>query len=434
MKIAIIGYGAQGKSALNYWNDGKNQLTVCDQNTDIKLPEGVNAQIGQEYLADLSGFDLVVRSPSIHPRDLAAVPPEKITTNTNEFLRICPTKNVIGVTGTKGKGTTSSLIAEMLSAAGKKVHLCGNIGIPPLELLKENIQPDDYVVLELANFQTLDLKYSPHIAVCLMVVPEHLDWHADFEEYKNAKKQLFRNQTKDDIAVYFHGSDVSKEIVSAGNAKRIAYFSREAAYVENDQIIIDDQIICGTDEVKLLGKHNLQNVCAAITAVWQITKDKAALKKVISTFGGLEHRLEFVRELDDVRYYDDSFGTTPATAIVAIEAFSQPKVLILGGSDKGTGFDELGQSVAKSSVRHAILIGDTAEVIKESIEHYDTEKNVSLTHLPGKVTMEEIVQLARSKTKPGDVVLLSTGCASFGLFANYKDRGDKFKLAALELR
>ena len=219
MKIAIIGYGLQGASSYKYWRDG-NSITICDQNEIKDPPRDVELLIGEDHLKNLNDFDLIGRSPSVHPRDIISANGEqikdKITTNTNEFFKVCPSKNKIGVTGTKGKGTTSSLITKMLEAGGKKVHLGGNIGTPPLEMLEAGINESDYVVLELANFQLIDLKYSPHIAVCLMVVPEHQDWHEGMEEYVTAKKQLFIHQTPSDIAIYYSDNEISKDIASSG--------------------------------------------------------------------------------------------------------------------------------------------------------------------------------------------------------------------------
>ncbi|MEI6249479.1 MAG: UDP-N-acetylmuramoyl-L-alanine--D-glutamate ligase, partial [bacterium] len=311
---------------------------------------------------------------------------------------------------------------------GKTVHLGGNIGTPPLEMLEAGINENDYVVLELANFQLIDIKYSPHIAVCLMVVPEHQDWHEDMEEYVTAKKQLFINQTPSDIAIYYSENEISKDIASSGSAIKIPYFKDPGANIENEVIEINGQRICRTDEVKLLGRHNLQNVCAAITTAWQIDKNISPLKDVVVSFAGLEHRLELVRELNGVKYYDDSFATTPESAIVAIEAFKDPKVIILGGSDKGAEYIKLAKTVAGGNVKHAVLIGDTAKSIEQAL------KNEGFSdYYFGSKDMNEIVELCKEKSSPGDVVLLSTGCASFGIFKDYKDRGEKFKKAVQEL-
>lgn len=432
MNIAILGYAAQGSSTLDYWHSDDNQITICDQNENLEIPDGFVARLGKDCLKDLDEFDILVRTPGLHPRDIVAANSEailhKVTTNTNEFMKVCPTKNIIGVTGTKGKGTTSTLIAKMLEAAGKKVHLGGNIGTPPLDLLKENIQPDDWVVLELANFQTIDLKYSPKIAVCLMVVPEHLDWHSDFEEYIAAKQQLFINQETNDIAIYYAENENSLSIADASQGKLIPYYEKPGAVISGGIISIDGHEICKTKELKLLGKHNWQNVCAAITAVWQVTQNIEAIRLVAISFTGLEHRLEFVREFEGVRYYDDSFGTTPETAIVAMEAFKEPKIVILGGSDKGVRYHQLAKAVVSNNARHVVAIGDTAEAILHELAALKKE-HVTSTLLKGQVGMDEIVAAARSQAKPGDIVLLSTGCASFGLFKNYKDRGEQFSRA-----
>jgi UDP-N-acetylmuramoylalanine--D-glutamate ligase len=433
MKIAILGYGKQGASAAKYWSkDKSNSITICDENENAKIPAKYDKKLGKDYLKDLDKFSLIVRSPSVHPKQIAkANSPETlfdVTTNTNEFFKTCPSKNIIGITGTKGKGTASTLITKILQAAGKTVHLGGNIGTPPLELLENGIKKDDFVVLELANFQLIDLKYSPHIALCLMIANEHLDWHGDSVEYVNSKKQLFVHQKPKDIAVYYAQNLSSQEIAASGSGKKIPYYSPPGAIIENDDIVIDNQSICSTDEIKLLGQHNWQNVCAAVTVAWQITQDVKAIRSAIIDFGGLQHRLEFVRKLAGVKYYDDSFGTTPETAIVAIEAFKEPKIVILGGSDKGASFDELAKTVASSNVKKAVLIGDTADKIKKSL------KEAGFTNcVDGGKTMKEIVKSAKDQAKTGNVVLLSTACASFGMFENYEDRGKQFKKAVKAL-
>jgi UDP-N-acetylmuramoylalanine--D-glutamate ligase len=432
MKVAILGYGSQGLSAYEYWHAKGDEITICDRNEQLQLPDGVQTKLGEYYLHHLDGFDLIVRSPSVHPKDIvAANSPDilnKVTSVTNEFMRVCPTKNTIGVTGTKGKGTTSTLITKMLETDGKRVHLGGNIGIPPLELLKNDIQPADWVVLELANFQLIDLQTSPHIAVCLMVTGEHLDWHNDTEEYFIAKSQLFSHQTNDDIAIYYGANETSQRIASTSPGWKMAYMAEPGARVEGENIIIDNQTIAGVNELKLLGQHNWQNVCAAITAVWKITQNVEAIRTVLTSFSGLEHRLELVGELDGVRYYDDSFGTTPETAMVAIQAFNEPKVIILGGSDKGANYDDLAKVVLSNNVRHALLIGQQAPRIQQALEAADFRD-----FSPGGSTMSDIVANAREQASNGDIVLLSPACASFDMFKNYQDRGEQFSKAVQAL-
>lgn len=434
MKIAILGFGLQGKSAYEYWKNG-NEIIVCDKDENLELPPDVQKQLGPNYLKNLDQFDLIVRSPIVHPSDIAkANSPEilvKVTSNTNEFFKVCPTKNIIGVTGTKGKGATCTLIAKMLETAfagQRKVHLGGNIGTPPLDLLKNDIKAEDYVILELANFQLIDLKYSPHIGVCLMVVDEHLDWHKDSQEYITAKQQLFAHQNEQDIAIFYGLNDYSQHIASISKGQKIPYMRHPGADVIENKVVIDGQEICDVSEIKLLGKHNWQNICAAVTAVWQVAQDTQAIKSVLTTFKGLEHRLELVREINGVKYYDDSFGTTPETAIVAIQAFAQPKVIILGGSDKGASFDELAKAVKNSNIRSVVLIGQMAPKIKQALDKIGYQKIIE-----GGKTMPEIVAVAKSQAQPGDVVLLSTACASFDMFQNYEDRGEQFKKSVLAL-
>ncbi len=427
MNVALLGYDTEGKASYEYYQALGTQITICDQKTDLAVPDGVGTQLGEGYLDNLDQFDVLVRTAGLPPRLVLEKNPgvaAKITSHVNEFLRVCPTLNVIGVTGTKGKGTASTLIAKMLEAAGKQVRLGGNIGVPPLTFLSE-LTADSWVVLELSSFQLIDLGLSPHIAVCLMVVPEHLNWHKDMAEYVAAKSQLFEHQTSDDVAIYFADNAVSYEIAGTGAGRKVPYYQSPGAWVNGNMLTIDGQEVCTTDELKLLGKHNWQNACAAITAVWQAgAHDIAAMRSVLTSFTGLEHRLEFVRELGGVRYYDDSFGTTPETAIVALQAFAQSKIVILGGSDKGADYAELAQVIAQSNVRMAVLIGEQAGSIREALEKAGFDNLVG-----GGNTMNEIVNVARANARPGDVVLLSTGCASFGMFENYKDRGNQFKTA-----
>lgn len=430
MKVAILGYDTEGRASFDYFTALGHEVTICDQKTSLETPVGSENVLGAAYLDNLDRFDLVIRTAGMPPSVILDKNPgldDKITTQINEFLRICPTKNVIGVTGTKGKGTTSTLIANMLAGAGKDVQLGGNIGVPPFTFL-DKLSADSWVVLELSSFQLVDLRLSPHLAVCLMVVPEHLDWHSDMPDYIAAKSRLFMHQQVDDTAIFFAGNELSTQIASASQGKKIPYFALPGAVVENDQIVIDKQIICQTDELKLLGEHNWQNACAAVTTAWQVTQDVPVLRSILTTFNGLPHRLELVRTLAGVSYYDDSFGTTPDTAIVALQAFTQPKVLILGGSDKGASYEALAHAVSKGNVRQVLLIGEQAARLQQALEAAQYTN-----FLPGGTTMKEIVANAKSHARTGDVVLLSPACASFDMFKDYKDRGAQFSAAVQSL-
>lgn len=451
MKIAIVGWGVEGQSAYRFFGPGHDYLIVNEhqpanfppQSPRVKLqflggrrPAGMVGTVADlSYLDGVEACELIVYSPAAaknlekkfgHAEDFWA----KTTTVQHLFFEHVKSRHIIGVTGTKGKGTTSTLIAQMLEAAGYRVHLGGNIGRSLLDFVSE-VQPDDWVVLELSSFQLYRLNHSPHIGVCLMIAAEHLDWHSDLAEYMDAKANLFKYQTSSDVAIYFSHNELSAQIASHGAGRKLPYFKPPGARVNGEGMIVVGEPpakIIKTDELKLLGAHNHQNVCAALTAVWQVSQNAPALRSVLSAFGGLEHRLELVRELDGVSYYDDSFGTTPETAIVAIEAFERPKILIAGGSDKGIPFDGLADAVVAGNVKHVIAIGDTGPVIEKLLR---TRGYTAITG--GLAAMPDIVAAARRQAGPGDVVLLSTGCASFGLFKDYKDRGNQFKAAVNNL-
>jgi UDP-N-acetylmuramoylalanine--D-glutamate ligase len=431
MNIAILGFDLEGRSSYEYFSAQGHELEIRDRNPDLRVPDGVPSVLGDDYLDGLDRFDLLVRTAGLPPHDILDKNPGvdgKITSNMNEFLKACPTKNVIGVTGTKGKGTTSTLISLMLKAAGKQVVLGGNIGVPALELLPE-VNTDSWVVLELSSFQLIDLQHSPHIGVCLMVVPEHLDWHPDIDHYTHAKSRLFAGQAADDIAIYFAENDTSKQIASAGSGRKLPYYASPGAYIEGDTVTIDGQAVCQTSELKLLGRHNWQNVCAALTAVWQVTQDVKALRSVLTTFSGIEHRLQLIRELDGVRYYDDSYGTAPETAKVAMEAFEEPTIIILGGRGKGIPFDDLASFIAgRPNIKQVIAIGETGPEIAALLRQNGYDRITE-----GGTSIEEIVGQARELAKPGDVVLLSTACTSFDMFKNYKQRGEQFTKAVQAL-
>ena len=449
MKIGIVGWGIEGQSAYHYFGPEHDYLIVNEEPRGDFPPESDKVKIqfisqartpgltgnvkDLSYLNGLEACDKIIYSPTAYKnlKEHFGDDPGvwgKATTERHIFFETVKTRNLIGVTGSKGKGTTSTLVAKLLEAQGKKVYLGGNIGRGFLDFVRE-VSPDDWVVLELSNFQLQDFPYSPHIAVCLMVTKEHLDYHPNMDEYVEAKTGMFRHQKSDDIAVYFAKNEYSKKIADYSPGKKIPYYEAPGAFVREDGMIAIGQTeVINKKEVKLLGEHNLQNICAALTAVFEAvgSVDKAAA--VLSSFSGLEHRLELVRELEGIKYYDDSFATTPEAAVVALKAFDGPKVVILGGSDKGLAFEPLADEVVKSNVRQVIAIGITAEKIADLL------KSRGFTNIiPGLRTMPEIVAATRKAAQPGDVVLLSTGYPSFGLFKDYKERGNQFKAAVREL-
>jgi UDP-N-acetylmuramoylalanine--D-glutamate ligase len=426
MQVAIIGFGVEGQSAVHYWQDQAADITVCDQNTSLVLPANVQGQLGDGYLHNLDRFDVVMRSAGIHPEIILKENPgiaSKLTTVINEFVRVCPSKNIIGITGTKGKGTTSTLTTRMLEAAGHKVFLGGNIGISPFTFLGQ-ISPEDWVVLELSSFQLHDFHERIRLAACLMMAGEHFNWHQNFDNYAHAKQNLFAHQEHTDTAIYFADNELSHAIASVSPGKKIPYYASPGAYVEDGKIVIDTQVLCDVKDIKLLGKHNWQNACAAATIVWQVTQAPDAISSVLTSFAGLPHRLEFVREQEGVRYYNDSFASAPPAAVAAAEAITGNKVMILGGFDRNLPLEELaaGLRARSGEIRALLLVGASAERLVDELDATGLTYQVSHAR-----TMEQIVQEARELAKKGDAIVLSPAFPSFDMFKNFEERGDLFK-------
>ena len=426
MKIAIAGYGLEGESSYRYWSaNPKNEVTIFDENKlKTQEPDNLFAIVGIDVFAKMNGYDLVVRTAGLAPMKI--ITDGKIWSATNEFFAKCPAP-IIGVTGSKGKGTTASLITSILTTAGKKVWLVGNIGNPALDVLKQ-IKSSDIVVYELSSFQLWDLEKSPHIAVILFIEQEHLDVHTDMDEYVNAKANITKYQTAKDSLIYNQFNQYAQAIAGESKAKLIGYTDEMTAHAAGGFFYYGEQKICSVNTLQIMGKHNYDNACAAIDAIWGITDNTEVIERGLHAFTGLPHRLQFVRELDNVKYYDDSIATTPSSAIAALRAFDGPKIIILGGSSKGSDFTELGQELNRHDVK-AILIGDEAENIATACK----TANFSNYEIMNDMTMEKLVNRAQSIAKPGGVVLMSPASASFGLFENYTDRGNQFSDAVNEL-
>ncbi len=445
-KIGILGIGLEGVATAHFLSTKQAQITMLDHKKEADLDRTLVAGLkqmgitefilGEDYLTHLQEFDIIVRSPGISSL-LPEVQQAKekgvvITSHTQLFFDASPCP-IIGVTGTKGKGTTSTLITEMLKKEGKDAYLGGNIGLPPLTFLSK-LTPQSIVVLELSSFQLHDLHSSPHIAVMLMITSDHLDYHKDTYEYVDAKRNILRFQERNDIAILnrdyiaTHESDIYTE-------GQIYQVSRErttdqGCYVEKGIVYLrqhgKEEKVIDSKDVLLPGKHNLENVCAAVMAATLSGVSKESIVAVLTSFSGLEHRLELVKTVGGVGYYDDSFSTTPETAIAAIEAFSVPEILILGGHSKGSDFTELGKVISTAKNIKAIIgIGEEWEKIKSEIRNPKSE----ILFIEGATNMEQVVLAAAKIATEGNVVLLSPACASFGMFKNYKERGNLFKEA-----
>ena len=426
MKIAIAGYGQEGKSSYKYWSaDPKNELTVFDENKiDQMEPDGVFAIIGSDAFSQLNGYDLVIRTAGLAPSKI--VTDGKIWSATNEFFAKCPAP-IIGVTGTKGKGTTASLIASIFEAAGKKVWLLGNIGTPSLDALGE-IKADDIVVYELSSFQLWDLESSPHVAVVLLIEPDHLNVHTDFGDYVDAKSNIRRFQKSGDLCVFNPANELSLQIAnvsSEGKAVRYAVPDDGGVYIKEDAFYENEHKICSIDALQLIGNHNVENACAALTVARFYKLTDTDIESGLRKFQGLPHRIEFIREIDGVKYYNDSFSSAPSATIAAIKSFEQPEILILGGIDKGADFSELADAIAnQNNIKSVIIMGEIRHKLAETIKQVSPSLQVETTDL---TTLQPIIELAKSYARSGDVVVMSPGCASFDMFINFYDRGNQFR-------
>ena len=429
MKIFIAGYGAEGRSNLAYYRQKfpDAELAILDENPVTNAPENVKIYSGADVFSHFyNDGDLILRSPGISPTKLRTT--GKVWTAANEFFERCPAP-IIGVTGTKGKGTTCSLIASILKAAGKTVHLVGNIGVPPLDVLSQ-IQPSDIVVYELSSFQLWDLQRSPHVAVVLMIEPDHQDVHRTFDEYVEAKANICHHQQPEDFCVYHPTNPYARQIALSssgqGQAYRYAIADDFQVYVSGVYFMSQNRQICPTDALQLPGVHNLENACAAMSAVSLAVPGIApeAYDRGLRTFDGLPHRLKFVRKVNEISYYDDSIATTPGSAIAALNAFSRPCTIILGGSDKGADYKLIVERCSQLDVR-VVAVGQTGEKIAELCR----QQNVKFVRELGE--MPQVVAAATQLSRPGEVVILSPASASFDQYKSYCDRGEKF-IAAVE--
>jgi UDP-N-acetylmuramoylalanine--D-glutamate ligase len=342
-----------------------------------------------------------------------------------EFLKYCPAK-IFGITGSDGKTTTTSVVAEILKANGNRVFLGGNIGTPLFDKIEE-ISSSDFVVVELSSFQLMDCNVSPDIAVITNLSPNHLDIHKDMKEYVDSKKNIFLNQDSNGIVILNRDNDITyslrnevKSSIRMFSIKRNDTF----AYLKGEDLMIDDTRICSIDEVKLPGMHNIENLLTAFCTVYGYASIDS-MRKVATTFAGVEHRMEFVREINGVKIYNDAMGTSPTRTINNLRHFKKNVILIAGGYDKNIPFDELARE-GFNSIKTLVLIGMTKDKIKRAFEN---EMNIRNINLPIITTdsLEDAVNKAISAARPGDVITLSPACAAFDMFKDYDQKGKRFK-------
>ena len=438
-RVAVIGIGVSNRPLIDLLLSHGIAVTACDRKERAALgdladsleEQGCRLQLGEGYLEGLDQ-DVIFRTPGMHP-DLpqlarAVANGSVLTSEMEAFFAVCPCP-IIAVTGSDGKTTTSSVIAEILRAGGRKVYLGGNIGHPLLAEAKE-MRAGDIVVLELSSFQLLTMTASPHIAVMTNLAPNHLDVHKDFAEYIFAKENIFTHQSAQDIAVFNADNEITRE-QSGRAAGAVRMFSRreeveEGVFLRGDTIICrgngTEREIMKTSDIRLPGVHNVENYMAAIAAVEGFVED-AAIRSVAREFNGVEHRIEWVRTLDGVRYYNDSIATSPDRTIAGLNSFAEKVILIAGGKNKGIPYDSVGPAI-NDHAKLLLLCGDTSDVIRLAVEQAENYRGLEIVDV---ADYHEALAIARSRAVEGDVVLLSPASTAFDRFTNFMERGRVFK-------
>ena len=439
--VAIIGIGVSNTPLLELLLVEGIRVTACDKRSREQMGEqaehleqlGCELHLGADYLKDLDA-DVIFRTPGLRPDvpeiaacvDRGAV----LTSEMEVFFEVCPC-TIIAVTGSDGKTTTTTIIAELLKAAGRRVWVGGNIG-HPLLCEADGMLATDYAVLELSSFQLMTMKHSPHIAVVTNLAPNHLDVHRDMAEYVAAKENIFRHQSGEDVAVFNADNDITAE-QSRRAPGRARLFSRQdevadGVFLRGEDIVCrsggHERVVMTTGDIKIPGVHNVENYMAAIAAVDGLVPDEV-IRDFAREFGGVEHRIELVRTYRGVRYYNDSIASSPSRTIAGLRSFHEKVILIAGGYDKHIPFDVLGPEIVEH-VKLLVLCGATADKIRAAVEN-------APGYQPGKPEIRDVtpftaaVEAARDRAQPGDVVTLSPACAAFDQFKNFAERGKFFK-------
>ena len=439
-RVAVLGIGVSNTPLIELLCRNGVRVTACDKKSREALGDTASAlealgaalRLGDDYLKDIDA-DLIFRTPGMRP-DVPELLEAKargsvVTSEMQVFFEVCPCP-IIAVTGSDGKTTTTSIIAELLRAAGRTVWLGGNIGHP---LLAEagQIRPDDFAVLELSSFQLLDMTRSPHIAVMTNLAPNHLDVHRDMAEYIAAKENIYLHQSADDIAIFNVDNEITRELSQKAKG-RTRLFSRkgevsDGAFVRDGAIWLrsaaGEREVVKTADIRIPGQHNVENYCAAIAATDGLVPDET-VRKVAREFAGVEHRIELVRERRGVRWYNDSIASSPTRTIAGLRSFDRKVILIAGGYDKHIPFAPLAPEVVEH-VKLLILCGATANAIRAAVTSYEGYHGEP--EIVEAATLQEAVDAAAARAEAGDIVTLSPACAAFDQFANFMERGKAFK-------
>ncbi len=445
-KVAVIGLGVSNIPLIDYLKEKQANVTVFDDREEEKIDTNIINKVkqyefqyflGKGNLENLKGFDLIFRSPSCMPTKSELVAERErgaiVTTEIEQLMKMAPCK-IIGITGSDGKTTTTTLTYEILKNAGYTVHLGGNIGIPLFTKLNE-IMPEDIIVLELSSFQLMEIEISPDISAITNIAPNHLNIHKDYQEYIEAKKNIFKYQNENGILVLNADNELTNACKNEANGRVIMFSSSQKldnGYIVEDGIIkkCEDGIrrhIIATSDLKLKGMHNFQNICTALALTENFVDTDSAVE-TIKEFSGVHHRLELVRTIDGVEWYNDSASTSPTRGISALNAFDNKEIiLIAGGADKNLDYTPIGKPIV-DKVSSLILIGQTATKIYDAVKNELEIQNKKIDiHMCG--SFQESLELAKRIAKPGQIVLFSPASTSFDMFKDMYDRGDKFKEA-----
>ncbi len=440
--IGIIAVGVEGRASINYLQGlGCNDITALDARVVEDLPPGVKVVFGDGYDRDLTRFSTIFKSPGIRPDHPSLIQARNegthVTSALSHFLERCPCP-VVGMTGTVGKGTACSIAAASLEEAGFTTHLGGNIGKSPLDFL-DLVEPDHRVVLEISSFQAMDLSVSPPVGAILKTTSEHLDWHVDTAEYRLAKSNMLAHQTPDDAVIFNMDEEGSREIAAASSGRRFGYSLRgpveQGIFLDGGSLYLKvdgNETVLPIDPkgVGLRGRFNLENIAAGICAAIVAGGDVDPVCRAAASFKSLPHRLELAATGGGIFFYNDSYATRPEAAVAAIRAFDGPLALVMGGSEKHADFTELVQVLkGGSSIVQVGLIGATARRMEEAIRAGGQPPFTVLRF----ETLEEAMESGASALGGDGTLLMAPACASFGLFQNYKVRGERFRAKAREL-
>lgn len=442
-KVAIIGLGVSNMPLLDYMYDKKANVTIFVEDDENKIDKNILSTVnkykcgtsfGKDALSKLKDFDIIFRSPSCLPTRKELMEEKQrgaiVTTEIEMLMKLAPCK-IIGITGSDGKTTTTSLVYSILKKAGYNTYLGGNIGIPIFTKLDE-ITPEDIIVLELSSFQLMGMEQSPNIGVITNITPNHLNIHKDYQEYIDAKKNIFKYQKENDIVVLNYDNEITRKCIREANSKVVLFSGKEK--LENGFIVDNNTIkqcedgvrkhILDTSEVLLRGEHNYENIATALAVTKSLVDIDIAIQAV-KEFKAVEHRLEFVKEINGSKWYNDSVSSSPTRTIAGLNSFNEDIVLIAGGYDKNLDYTPIAKPIL-AKVKTLILLGQTSGKIFEAVKREEEKegKNIDI-HMCE--TLEETVNLAKKLSKPGEVVLFSPASASFDLFKNFADRGEKFK-------